>query len=447
MDSSPRQLLPSVIHHLRNPAGRDSKFASLSSINANKLEFLSRCHATFGELQMISIKEILRIEEAIKESGSDKRLKKNLEYQRLLWRRIPDAIAWLLVEGDRHIIKRMCGFQKRLFLKECNPNAAIEFISEFNRDKLQFALWADATNCIDAGDILIKDVRRSGVTLAELKEGIVNNKAFAALKCEFARNKFIDEYGESGQKQLDRIVRQEKKLDDIISLIDTDKGVDPFTKEYVTLYDISTPDEDYAESLCSVISSAKINGMSIVNVDSCLWIAAVTQDKITLPDIIEAIEAEAFAGPHAESSKEILNDLFGRTHPYPIHDIRESFCYEIVYPLYLANISTEHIIDIVFGKVRVFMYFDWDCFRRLADKLDIHFEWSTKKYGRRMKACPESQRPLILGDRVPRIKMGDVTISLGATQMQKILFDLIRPEIILRQKSEPNLIQHINQGL
>ncbi|MGZ8176053.1 MULTISPECIES: hypothetical protein [Methylobacter] len=436
MDSHSVALLVNAIHLLRSSAGDDPRFSSFSAIKSNCHDFVSKVHETFDHIQMVSITEIMRIESAIKASSSDKHRKEQLLYQRLQWRRVSDAIAWLLVEEKRHVIKRMCSFQNQHSLAECNPNSAIGFIREFNQDKLRFALWTDTTNCIDAGDMLLRDVRRSGVALAELKEGEVNRKASTALVCEHAREFFLAEYGAKGQKQLDRIAQQEKTLDAVINLINTDKGIDPFSNQYVTLHDVTTPDDDYGEILSQVINAAKLTGISVTNVDSCLWIAAVTQSTIKMSDITSAIENSALVGPNSEHSKNWLRESYGKTVPYPIHNICESFYYPIAYPLYLANIPTEHLVEIVLGKVRVYMYFDWASFGRLADSLGIQFKWSTKKVGRRMKAQPKSLRPLVLGGCVPIIVVGEVEIMLGETQMVRVLFDLIRPEIMLRQKNE-----------
>lgn len=440
MDSHSVALLVNAIHLLRSPAGDDPRFSSFSAIKSNCHDFVSKVHETFDHIQMVSITEIMRIESAIKVSNGDNPRKKQLLYQRLQWRRVSDAIAWLLVEEKRHVIKRMCSFQNQNqhSLAECNPDSAIGFIREFNQDKLRFALWTDTTNCIDAGDMLLRDVRRSGVALAELKEGEVNRKASTALVCEHAREFFLAEYGAKGQKQLDRIARQEKTLNAIINLINTDKGIDPFSNHdvTVTLHDVTTPDDDYGEMLSQVINAAKLTGISVTNVDSCLWIAAVTQSTIKMSEITSAIESSALVGPNSEHSKIWLRESFGKTVPYPINDIRESFYYPIAYPLYLANIPTEQLVEIVLGKVRVYMYFDWASFGRLADSLGIQFKWSTKKVGLKMKAQPKSLQPLVLGDRVPIIVIGEVEIMLGATQMVRVLFDLIRPEIMLRQTSE-----------
>jgi len=438
MDAKSISMLVGAVQLLRKPAGDDPRFASFKAIKENWLDFVPRVHTAFGLLQMLAIAEIMRTEGILREGRKDKDRKRQLLQVRRYWRKIADSIAWQLVGNQRHVIKRMCGFQEHPFLADCNPDSAIGFLEEFNKDRLQFALWADATSCIDAGDMLLRDVRKPGVTLAELKEGEANRKASAALACQRAREFFLAEYGEKGQEQLDRIVKQAKKQEAVVSLLNTDNGVDPFSNLNVKLRDVSTPDEDYGEDLSNLINASKLSGISVGCVDSCLWVAAVSDANISHEQISAAISRQALSGAIAERSRTFLHEFFGKQTPYPLHDIRENFSYPIARPFYLANISTDHLIEVLLGRVRIIQYFDWTAFADMASSAGIKFEWSTQKVGRRMRAQPESSRPLVLGDRVPMVIVGEAKMMLGATQLVRVHFDLIRPETMLKQFAEYN---------
>jgi hypothetical protein len=109
--------------------------------------------------------------ESILKSPTSKRYPQDfadfLRYVALIWRRINDAIVWSLFGMEGHYIRRLCLRKQRPTLLEANPKAIMPLLEELNADPLTFALWSDATSCVDIGDIISRtgnkgDVRAGG---------------------------------------------------------------------------------------------------------------------------------------------------------------------------------------------------------------------------------------------------------------------------------------------
>src|SRR5579883_378298 len=103
--------LPDVIRALRRPAGDDPRFQSDEGIRANRAEFLNRVHATWKQVHNRALEEILEIE-GILTRDHRKQLPKQfvwfLDRTELIWRRVNDALVWLLVGQQDHVIRQLC---------------------------------------------------------------------------------------------------------------------------------------------------------------------------------------------------------------------------------------------------------------------------------------------------------------------------------------------------
>src|SRR5205814_499021 len=94
-------------------------------------------------------------------------------YNRATWRRVNDAIIWLLMGAQRHVVKRLCLYRPRTFLQENNATSAMSTIAMLNSDPMSIAIWNDATSSVDIGDVTY--LKRVGADqelwFLELKEG------------------------------------------------------------------------------------------------------------------------------------------------------------------------------------------------------------------------------------------------------------------------------------
>jgi len=91
-------------------------------------------------------------------------------------------------------------------------------VAALNANQLSFAIWNDATSCVDIGDVTyIEDGPGPAPEFIELKEGRVNDEivnllGLEGLKFEDALKVFSERYGNEGVKQFHRVLRQASSL-------------------------------------------------------------------------------------------------------------------------------------------------------------------------------------------------------------------------------------------
>ena len=103
--------LPAIIESLRNPAGDDPRFTTLEAIAANRTAFTEKSHATWKTLHNRSLDEILTLERLLSVDARKKMPAAMVWYFRrclAVWRRINDAIVWVLLGYKDHIIRTVC---------------------------------------------------------------------------------------------------------------------------------------------------------------------------------------------------------------------------------------------------------------------------------------------------------------------------------------------------
>lgn len=78
-----------------------------------------------------------------------------------IWRRINDAIVWVLLGYKDHVIRTVCHRKGRPQLASANPDAIRTLFNNLNSDPMTIAIWSDATTCVDLGDIFCKSLSGS----------------------------------------------------------------------------------------------------------------------------------------------------------------------------------------------------------------------------------------------------------------------------------------------
>src|SRR6185295_7459581 len=107
-----------ITQSLRQPAGEAQRFATLPSIAENRTEFTARCHATWKSLHEKAVYEIVTFDTFLareKAHPVGPVVKMFGEYNRAVWRKVNDAIAWSLLGMHRHVVKRLCLYRRRNF--------------------------------------------------------------------------------------------------------------------------------------------------------------------------------------------------------------------------------------------------------------------------------------------------------------------------------------------
>jgi hypothetical protein len=228
---SPSDRIERVAREIKAPAGSSTLFANEEAISKNRRAFVVECHTTWKRLHEEAVKQILFWE------GFQRREQKHrighgteqfAEYNRAVWRRVNDSIVWSLAGLRRHIVKRICLYRPRGYLSESNEKSARAVTATINADPMAIAIWNDATNCVDLGDLThVRDGMQPQLEFIELKEGKVNEEVVELIdlrESEFeARfSEFATKRGKDGVNQYKRVLRQKEVGQQALTLLAED---------------------------------------------------------------------------------------------------------------------------------------------------------------------------------------------------------------------------------
>lgn len=437
--------LPDIIRALQQPAGDDPRFQSMELIWQYRAEFLHRVHTTLKQIHRRSLEEILQIE-VILTPDHRKRLPKGfvwfLDRTALLWRRINDALVWLLVGQQDHVIRTVCHRKDRLRLSQANPGTMLKLLENENADPETIVIWSDATTCVDVGDIVCRSFSGPLNGFIEVKEGVINERILDLMATKGTPAEitsrivgFAEQYGPRAMKQLDRVVRQEQRRRQIEDILDHDHGFHPHRQTEVIISESSVPVESYDRELQEIIDSPA-EATALKCIDRCLWVYVDRNPSKPIDGKLKHFqEALSLACP---SSMQWLRQHLGDAEPFVAVPVEENlFCPEAI-PLFLRQLHPETIRDLLIGRLMhsVFLFFDWYVFGQLVGELGAQLTWSTAKEGRRNNAQPQPQRLATFGGRIARIQLPDGQFIEGLSKIYRILFDGITPSTIAAQYVE-----------
>jgi len=171
-----------IIRTLRQPAGDDPRFDTPESIRDHPVDFIAAVHSSWKHIHNRSLDELLKIDTILRSPEIrtyPPDLSSFLRYSMALWRRVNDALVWTVLGHEDHHIRRLCHRKDRPSLLHANPRALRRLLDDINRDPMTFALWTDATSCVDVGDVISRRFARGLLTsldILEVKEGHVNGR-------------------------------------------------------------------------------------------------------------------------------------------------------------------------------------------------------------------------------------------------------------------------------
>jgi len=107
-------------------------------------------------------------------------------------------------------------------------------------------------------------------------------------------------------------------------------------------------------------------------------------------------------------------------------------------PLFLRPLKTETIRDVLFEGLMhsAYLFLDFKTLGEIVGEQGAELAWSTFKEGRTQQAKPKAQRLLTIGERVPRIQLGDGSYIAGFSKLYRVFFDGITPSSVVAQYVE-----------
>ena len=437
--------LPSLIEKLRSPAGNDSRFATRELIAANRGAFLTICHAAWKDLHHKSIREIMEMEGLLAPERRKVMPAAMIFYfERCIeiWRRLNDALVWVLLGFQDHIIRTVCHRKVRPQLASANPQAMLRLLQQLNADPMTIAVWTDATTCVDVGDIYCKAPPGRPNGFMEVKEGVMSDKIFELIKVKGAPeyiageiDTFVEENGPKALKQLERFLRQRVRYNEVMDIVENERGFDSRREAEVVIGESHVALQTYDSQIQEAIDASTSEPV-LRCADGCLWIYVDREPaKRTSQKIEEFREAVKAAAPEALPW---IEEQFEGKLSFEAIPLEANIEIPEAIPLFLRELRTETIRDILLGGLMnsVFLFLDWRELTKIVETEGAELTWSSFKEGRRQQAKPAEQRFLTIGSRVPRISVKDGNYIDGFSKLYRIYFDGITPRSIVAQYVE-----------
>lgn len=406
-----------------------SEIDNLDEISKEKKEeFIHSCHEGYKLAQNKLVDEILSYQDLqiskkpkLKEARRqrDEELEeiitnelKIIEQRLKTFSHIADGIAWQLIGGEIHIAKRFYLQEKgQKRLKESNIDHAIKVAKEINKDPNNFALISDITNFIQIGDLLV--VSEGTIGIMELKQGKVNKQItefLARLKKDKKKIEDVNikqKFDKRTAKQVKRVARQQKRMQQVSDLINNDEGIDPVTGTNLT---INTPAFDmqyFHENLEKLHLELKDEIWSYDVIEGCIHVGMYKDKGLMM-------------APFA--IKQIISQ---DTDNYLVVDWM-SIVNNISEPIFAKPFDPNFIIDVLTGGVRVIFGIDFDKLIELFCNVGLPTDWVSEKETMKFKQRSK-HKPFEINKRAILMKTDDQEIYFGGGLISKMIYDNIKP--------------------
>lgn len=355
-----------------------------------------------------------------------------LDYQSDIYRNLADSIAWQLLNGQHYLYRRLYTHEagdKDLLDKSFDY--VIEHSENINSNPDSFCLIADITNNIQLGDCLIVD--KEGIKVSEIKSGETNFKALDVIKSEklneenFKEEELTKKFDGKFVKQLKRMVAQNAKTERAAKIIQENKGEDPKYKDTV----VRIVENDFKISTYHNILNELIKKL-----DEKDW-------------AYDSVEGIVHVGVYKNDWR-----LYGQATmqglcvPYPFRDLMTGRGVTICEPIFLKPMLDDKILDIVLGRIKIYIGIDFDKFIEFCNTLGIKASWSTSKELHKYLESGKYNAKEIFSFKNRGIKMeiDGKEVFLGYGFFTKIIFDNILPStMILKYQNTLNDLNEPNE--
>ncbi|WP_147293582.1 hypothetical protein [Chryseobacterium indoltheticum] len=410
----------------------------------NKTKFLSLVNEGFKKAQNEIIDQIIFYQEKLaiakielktsrknRDKNLEKEIKSNIDlilYRLKLLSYIMDGIAWQLFGGQTFITKRFYIGETPKTLTNSNILHVKNVADKINEDPLQFALISDLTNFVQIGDLVIK--RKNGVGISELKEGKINeelieikNKIYQSDISNEIINNTIKELDKKKLEQLQRMLKQDARMQDAIDVVNNEEGNDHKTGKEIKIISNESPTHYYHNEILRTISGlSDKNWAYLVDDLSIIHIGAYKPDSYILSNIaIRAILDEQSKNYIIADYKQIINATSQ--------------------PIFAKPLPPEIINEILFDDIRIIIGIDLTMFfERFEEIFGIKTEFLSRKETKKLleENKENAKNFFAIDNRAIKFvnpKNGNYVI-LGGGIISKLLFDNYHPISIFEYINE-----------
>ena len=335
-----------------------------------------------------------------------------LRCRQVVLRRLIDSILYTIVGARTWVIRR---FLQEYQIRPVNPatlKGTIELASDFNRqDRMSFNLVSDLTTVVQIGDLVSINITGLGQAewrLIEIKEGRVNEILSGVIE-KSGGNLTSDDhqliktvFGDHGIKQAQRMIRQQSRMTEVHKILQTDRGIDPLLKREIRITPDSVELDDCHEAVHRVWDKARKNGIGVAVVDGCLRFVATSAANMKIlghmgvahlfyhlanPDKVCSL-------PDPQQSENEVEAL--KSVPLFVDLIEHNMKGQLGCPLFVWK-EEQAVLDLLAGRIRIFIQFDLERFFLLAEAENIKMTWvrgkdadELKGISRRIPGSPDA---------------------------------------------------------
>lgn len=397
--------------------------------------FYEKCNEGYKKAQALLIEERTAYQQQLRDATSRQKIARvlhlkndaaaigteiaTLEVRLSALAHIADGIAWTLLGGQLHLVRRLHMQEtESKFLDTSNIAHAVQEAEKINVNPLNFALLADLTGTVQIGDLLVRHPH--SIEIIELKEGGVNDKIIELFDATEQMGKSLTEVDLSALDaktvaQARRMMRQREKKANAEGVMTNDIGTEPVTKRPIA---VSTPliaTENYYGELLALREKLLSGTSAYTCIEGCLHIGMYRGESIptVAPVAIKFVVEQA-------TENYILIDW-------------ASIIDHVSEPIFAKPFDREFVLDFLTGQIKVIMALDIDALMRTFNAFGLQSDWMTTKETTKLKEMGLGKQIVMFKHKGIKLTLptdGDMMGVLGGGIVSKILYDNILPSNI-----------------
>lgn len=335
-------------------------------------------------------------------------------------RRMLDVILWTIFAGDHSTLRRLQVKDGHHSLSASNIEDAMRTADQINADPLVMALSTDMLSFVHVGDLIVVNRDVGSIEFVELKAGDKNAEIAVAAnfavrnECQTFEHMATAGFNETEKKHYERVKRQAKRNETIMSTIRNEGGIDPNTGSQVVIHSAPEPIEIWADRIevchASLCDDKK---WAIDVIDDCVYLGVYSDPYFAFVGFQSWMRSRK-----CESKIFSLSDSF--------HDPR-------VRPLGASLLSMDLRRKVLRGEILVIMCLDVLKFIELGNSMQSGF----------MRLATKNESSKVRGHQVGNLtlngchvitNLGRETAIVGSGTRDRILYDQQRPRQLLAQR-------------
>jgi len=400
------------------------------------LAFFAHCHDGWKQAQkeiaafltsalsrLAKAQEFEKQQHRLKDRNGSKQARaqvKQISLEMSVARRMLDVILWTIFAADHSTLRRLIVNGGQHSLSQKNIEVAMAAADYFNENPQVMALSTDMLSLVHVGDLIVTDREKNITQFIELKAGDKNLEISAAAEfavrsgCDLFESMATAEYDEHDRRHYERVKKQAKRNDTIISTIRNEGGTDPNTGATVIINSTPEPPQYWSDRITQCYEQLDAQKHWAIDViDKCIYLGVYSDQRM------------AFVGFQMWMDREKCSS--------PIFNLTDSFFDLGVRPLGATLLPETLRLKVFRGDILVIMCLDIEKFIALGNRLQPEsMRLATRAETAKMRVHRMGNLTMN-GRYICTVLDGEVSF-MGAGTRDRILFDQHSPAHLLKQR-------------